>query len=435
MADSGAGGGGGGKGGDGGGKGARGGDGNDEKLAQFIAVTGVSSEDVANHWLEANAYSLENAVSMFMDSGAGGGTGGGGGGSGGAGEAAGGGAALSTPAFPSKAGGPQPGDSDYVRPADPYKRQRLVEDPRSHGGHPYGGMATAARWSGAAAQGHIPFRDFQEEHRQAALASNPFASAAKGKRPSDPAAAEKQKKLASIFSPPTDIMFMGDFQAARQAAKQQKKWLLVNIQTEAEFDCHRLNRDVWKDEMIQNIIECNCIFWQQPSISEEAKLYCRRYNATGFPHIALIDPRTGMRVWNFQGFLAPPEFIEKVTDVTDKISFEDGAPERLPPPPPRQPQLPPSTGGSEDQMLAAAIAASLDAGNGGGSDSGSSSGGGADAKVMAAPPTSSGGGSGAPVATVAGGPISVDDSDEEEEEEEEEEEDDAIFAATRGRKR
>lgn len=47
-----------------------------------------------------------------------------------------------------------------------------------------------------------------------------------------------------------------------QAAKQQKKWLLVNIQTEAEFDCHRLNRDVWKDEMVQNIIECNCIFWQ-----------------------------------------------------------------------------------------------------------------------------------------------------------------------------
>lgn len=51
---------------------------------------------------------------------------------------------------------------------------------------------------------------------KAALASNPFASTAKGKRPSDPAAAEKQKKLANMFSPPTEIMFMGDFQAARQ---------------------------------------------------------------------------------------------------------------------------------------------------------------------------------------------------------------------------
>lgn len=59
----------------------------------------------ALHRTQANAYSLENAVSMFMDSGAGGGTGGGGGGGGGTGEAAGGGAALSTPSFPSEAGG------------------------------------------------------------------------------------------------------------------------------------------------------------------------------------------------------------------------------------------------------------------------------------------------------------------------------------------
>lgn len=36
----------------GGGGGGSGGSGNDEKLAQFIAVTGVASEDIANHWLE-----------------------------------------------------------------------------------------------------------------------------------------------------------------------------------------------------------------------------------------------------------------------------------------------------------------------------------------------------------------------------------------------
>ncbi|CAN0088094.1 unnamed protein product, partial [Hapterophycus canaliculatus] len=112
---------------------------------------------------------------------------------------------------------PQPGDPDYVRPADPYKRQRLVDDSRgSHGHHPYGGMATASRaWGGAAAQGNNPFRDFQEESRQAALAPNAF-SASKGKTSSDPADAEKQKKLANMFAPPTNIMFMGDFQTARQ---------------------------------------------------------------------------------------------------------------------------------------------------------------------------------------------------------------------------
>eukprot|EP00752_Nemacystus_decipiens_P004966 g4518.t1 len=417
--------------------GGGGGGGDDEKLAQFMAVTGVTSEDIANHWLEANAFSLESAVNMFMESsasGAGGpaGSSGGGriaGGSAGDGASASAGAGLSArdaAAVAAAAAGPRPGDPDYVRPADPYKRQRLVDDA---GSNPYGGMATASRsWVGPAAPGTNPFRDFQEESRQALLASGHAFSAGKlGKTSSsDPKVAEKEKKLANMFSPPTSIMFMGDFQAARQAAKQQKKWLLVNIQADDEFDCHRLNRDLWKDEMVQNIIECNCIFWQQPSVSQEAKLYCQRYHASGYPHMALVDPRTGMKVWDFQGFLGPTEFIEKITDITDKISFEDGAPARLPPPPPRPPQLPLSTGGSEDQLLAAAIAASLDTSGGGGGGGGSSgdnsgSSGGVDAEKMGGGGGADGGGGGdggggAPVATVAGGAISVDGSDEDEEE-------------------
>lgn len=362
-------------GGGGGSSGGGGGNLNDQKLAQFISITGAA-EDVAKHYLEASAYSLEGAVNMFMESNVGtaGGEGsledaslGGGGssmtrgGSGarGSGDSDAGGGAHGGGGGGHRRQGDDPNDPDYVRPADPYKRQRLVDDPRSHEG--YGGVSAMREWRNPS--GANPFRDFAQESRQA---SHSFAIR-EGKLSSEPAAAEKQRKLAAMYAPPTDIMFVGDFQAARQAAKLQKKWLLVNIQADAEFDCHRLNRDVWNDEMVQNIIACNCIFWQQPSVSEEAKTYCRRYDATSFPHISLVDPRTGMKVWSFQGFLGPPEFVEKITDVTDKISLQDGAPPRLPPPPPRPPQLPPNTSGSEDQMLAAAIAASLEASSNGSS--------------------------------------------------------------------
>ncbi|CAM9179295.1 unnamed protein product [Ascophyllum nodosum] len=294
---------------------------------------------------------------MFMESGgAGAGASGGGGGGGssvsGGGYPGGGLGPRSVPTPVNVEKRPNPGDPDYVRPADPIKRQRLVDDVRQQG---YGGMSTARGWRGTT--GAMPFRDFAQESRQA---SHAFANR---NMSHNPATADKQKKLANMFSPPNKIMFMGDFQAARQAAKLQKKCLLVNVQSDGEFDCHRLNRDVWKDETVENIIECKCIFWQQPSISEEAKTYCRRYNVAGFPHIALIDPRTGLKVWSFQGFLEPPEFIEKVTDIVDKMGLEEGAPARLPPPPPPPPQLPPSAGGSEDQMVAAAIAASLDPSN------------------------------------------------------------------------
>lgn len=54
--------------------------------------------------------------------------------------------------------------------------------------------------------------------KKALLASMTAFSAGRngGGTSSDPKVAEKHKKLASMFSPPTSIMFMGDFQAARQ---------------------------------------------------------------------------------------------------------------------------------------------------------------------------------------------------------------------------
>lgn len=58
------------------------------------------------------------------------------------------------------------------------------------------------------------------------------------------------------------LLFRSFGLSIEQAAKQSKKWLLVNIQADGEFDCHRLNRDLWKDEMVQSIVECNCVFWQ-----------------------------------------------------------------------------------------------------------------------------------------------------------------------------
>jgi thioredoxin-related protein len=54
------------------------------------------------------------------------------------------------------------------------------------------------------------------------------------------------KQLEHLYALPEKIMFNGDFQEARAAAKADKKLLLVNIQSESEFKCHELNRDLWK---------------------------------------------------------------------------------------------------------------------------------------------------------------------------------------------
>src|SRR4051794_15917438 len=52
--------------------------------------------------------------------------------------------------------------------------------------------------------------------------------------------------LAEMYAPPIDVMHAGTFEAAREAAVRQKRWLLVNIQAMKEFESHTLNRDIWK---------------------------------------------------------------------------------------------------------------------------------------------------------------------------------------------
>ena len=41
-----------------------------------------------------------------------------------------------------------------------------------------------------------------------------------------------------------------------------KKWLVVNIQNVSEFSCQCLNRDVWSNTQIKEIIRENFLFLQ-----------------------------------------------------------------------------------------------------------------------------------------------------------------------------
>jgi Thioredoxin-like len=73
--------------------------------------------------------------------------------------------------------------------------------------------------------------------------------------------------LSDIFAPPNHIIHRaGGFQGARTMARDTKRWLLVNIQRDSEFASHALNRDVWRDELVENLIREGFIFWQQVSI-------------------------------------------------------------------------------------------------------------------------------------------------------------------------
>lgn len=72
----------------------------------------------------------------------------------------------------------------------------------------------------------------------------------------------KSKRLEDLFRPPCSILFLGSFMEAREHAKTLNRWLLVNIQNSQEFACQILNRDVWSNQQIQEIVKDHFVLWQ-----------------------------------------------------------------------------------------------------------------------------------------------------------------------------
>lgn len=74
-------------------------------------------------------------------------------------------------------------------------------------------------------------------------------------------------RLSDMFAPPLHLIHTaGGFMGARNVAKDTRRWLLVNLNSDADFACHALNRDVWRDELCENLIREGFVFWQTVSV-------------------------------------------------------------------------------------------------------------------------------------------------------------------------
>jgi len=186
----------------------------------------------------------------------------------------------------------------------------------------------------------------------------------------------RARRLGDMFEPPTHLIYnQGGFQGARTMAKDSKRWLLVNLQSDEDFACHALNRDVWRNDLVENLVREGFIFWQSTNTVAEGQTYAQRYSVMCYPHIAIIDPRTGRLMWKREGWTAEnpftaTDFAEKAADFCSHHSFDKA------PMAPRG-SMPGSFGGAglktsitsvtsssttemtEDQQLAAAIQASM----------------------------------------------------------------------------
>ena len=119
--------------------------------------------------------------------------------------------------------------------------------------------------------------------------------------------------LTSLFQPPANLIFRGTYSEVKANAKNNAKWLLVNIQDSQEFASHMLNRDVWADDIVQNVVQSEFLFWQQYRNAEEGRKFIQLYHVATFPYVAIIDARTGQEMVHWNGFVDASDIVMKCT--------------------------------------------------------------------------------------------------------------------------
>lgn len=108
-----------------------------------------------------------------------------------------------------------------------------------------------------------PLRDFQREGQLIEEEMRNGVIGSRGNHLNDGGSkSRKRVRLEDLFRPPIELCFWGPFQSARDYASARNKWLMVNLQDHTEFSSQCLNRDVWSNLRLKNIIQKFFIFWQ-----------------------------------------------------------------------------------------------------------------------------------------------------------------------------
>ena len=302
----------------------------EEAVEQFRAITSAD-ESIARSLLSACSGNVEMAVNMHME-----------------GIAVGGGGEQEESKADSQktSGGDDEEDEDGVRAPIPQKQETLV-------GAGYEGYELNVRRGVNPHKVRVRtvFDGFRNFGAEGASSSSGASSL--------PVSAGKKRSLEELFKPPVDVTFKGDWQAARDAAEASKKWLLVNVQDSREFACQMLNRDVWSSEAVKTILREHFVFWQQYQESEEAQRYMTFYPVTAWPHIAVVDPRTGEQIVKWDKLDDPSCFCDLVAEFLSHNGSLDKEEAPVKPPAAKKSKKGEILDAGEDEQLAAAIRASL----------------------------------------------------------------------------
>lgn len=160
---------------------------------------------------------------------------------------------------------------------------------------------------------------------------------------------------------------------ARALGKQNKKWIMVNLQDTNDFNCQALNRDIWKDRAVRDLVSENFVFLQYDKDYADAEEYITFYfsrqtheNPDNYPHVSIVDPRTGeqVKVWSGRPFPSAADFHAELAEFLDRYSLAANSKNPVAQSAVRKPQVVDVDRMTEDEMLEMALKNSLASGAG-----------------------------------------------------------------------
>ena len=99
-----------------------------------------------------------------------------------------------------------------------------------------------------------------------------------------------------MFPPPSELVHHLPLERAQTIANNSSKWIFLIISDPAEFVSQKINRDLLKDEFIQELLNPNFYVVYYLQSSPNAAQFKQLYQFQKAPYICIIDPRTGERV-------------------------------------------------------------------------------------------------------------------------------------------
>lgn len=130
----------------------------------------------------------------------------------------------------------------------------------------------------------------------------------------------KRSRLDHLYRPPVEICFSGSFQAARDFAQMQNRWLLVNVQDNSSFQSQILNRDIWSSCKIRDILKAYFVFWQIAIDNVEGIRFKTFYDVKNLPYVCVIDPRTGEKKTSYENNFEENELVTELTNFLSTTS-------------------------------------------------------------------------------------------------------------------